>query len=241
MNYICEDNINFYDLLNDDNDSENENYNQDNKNKKNEKDVVEKCLISNLPLDITSITLSCNHKFNYYYIYNDILTQKKNNNPYNSGIDKLYHDTIKCPYCRKFMPNLLPPALDIKNVKIITFINSPKQFCLKLKCNIDNHNKDDILSNIEPCKDDLVYVTPHGYLCLMHYKIIKYSMKRKEKKQKKEILNYPIPELIKLERKFKLSELKEICKKNYIEDNGTKKEIIIRLYNINYHLLKIVK
>lgn len=230
MNYICEDNINFYDLIKDSDSDSNSNINNENKN-------LEKCLISNLPLDITSITLQCNHKFNYYYIYNDILNQKKNHNPY--GNEKLSTDTILCPYCRKRTSYLLPPVLDIKNIKSVYMVNSPKMLCLKLKCNIDNYNKEDILCEIEPCKDDLCYVTPYGNFCLMHYKIIKYSIKRKERIKNKIIKNnntdYPIPDLIRYERKFKLQELKDICNKNNIQDSGSKKEIIIRLYNKNYN------
>lgn len=243
MNYICEDNINFYDLLKDDNENnENndnnnteENYPLENINLDNNENKNELCLISNLPLDITHIELPCKHKFNYYYIYNDIFSQKKNFNPY-GNTSKVLQDLIICPYCRKCIPYLLPPALDIKNVKNINNVNSPKCFCLRLKCNINNYCKDDILCNIEPCNDDLVYVTPYGKYCQMHYKIIKYSKKRKERIKNKtinKIMEYPSPELVKYERKFKLSQLKELCIINNLDVKGTKKDIIIRLYNNN--------
>lgn len=225
MNYICEDNINFYDLINDDNqDNTEENENNDN------------CLISNLPLDNTCIELPCKHKYNYYYLYQDIYNQKKSFNPYKGYEYRTNSNTIICPYCRTHINYLLPPTLDINNVKSKLSINAPKRFCLKLKCNIDNYkNKEDIISNIEPCIDDLVYVTPYGNYCLMHYKVIKYSKKRKERIKNKNInkVEYPIAELSKYERKYKLDELREICKNNNIDISGTKKDMIIRLYNSN--------
>lgn len=249
MNYICEDNINFYDLLNDTSDNDNNiseknnslvNNKSDNTNKDDKDDNTELCLISNLPLDITHIELPCKHKFNYYYIYSDIFSQKKNFNPY-GNTNKVLQDLIICPYCRKCTPYLLPPALDIKNIKSVNNVNSPKCFCLRLKCNINNYCKDDILCNIEPCNDDLVYVTPYGKYCQMHYKIIKYSKKRKERIKNKDMnknIDYPSNELSKYEKKFKLSQLKELCTVNNIDIKGTKKDIIIRLYNNNIQFPK---
>jgi uncharacterized CHY-type Zn-finger protein len=250
MNYIYEDNLNFYDLINaDSNEEDCDNTNQivdNNHDKKQEQNNT--CLISHLPLDITNIELDCKHKFNYYYLYHDIHDQKKSFNPYSGRIYRNTSDMIICPYCRKCMPYLLPPALDIKNVKSVNSVNAPKIFCLRLKCNIDNYNKEDILSKIEPCNDDLVYVTPYGNFCLMHYKIIKYSKKRKErikninrsgnKATNKNTIEYPNYELYKYERKYKLSDLREICKNNNIEYNGTKKDMIIRLYNNKYDFSK---
>jgi hypothetical protein len=259
MKYICEDNINFYDLINEDNEDTN-NYNNNtindsindsiNQQVNNVNTIInnnidinsqnnDNCLISNLPLDITCVELPCKHKFNYYYLYHDIYNQKKNFNPYSSTLHRPTSDMINCPYCRKRLHCLLPPALDIKNVKSTLTINSPKVFCLKLKCCINNYNKNEIQSNIEPCIDDLVYVTPYGNFCLMHYKLIKYSKKRKERmKNKHNKSEYPIAELSKYEKKYKVAELREICKNNNTDINGTKKDMIIRLYNNKYDFSK---
>ena len=61
MNYVIENNINFYDLLN--------NYKVDTSNS-------EKCLITNSDLDNNHITLSCGHKFNYYPLYEEVYSTK---------------------------------------------------------------------------------------------------------------------------------------------------------------------
>ena len=42
---------------------------------------IERCLISNNPLEINYITLNCNHKFNYKNIYNEVCKQKCKINP----------------------------------------------------------------------------------------------------------------------------------------------------------------
>ena len=52
----------FYDIIN------NEDSNIDIKNKI--------CLISNEPLDDNSVCLECNHEFNYFYLYNEVIKQK---------------------------------------------------------------------------------------------------------------------------------------------------------------------
>ena len=62
--YKTEDNINFYDLLNNTNPSDNI-----------LKDNI--CLITREPLDNTKTTLECGHSFNYKCIYNEVMHQKK--------------------------------------------------------------------------------------------------------------------------------------------------------------------
>lgn len=241
MNVIIEDNINFYDLIyNDDTDNHNDIIQNNNED-------IEKCLISNLPLDITYIELPCKHKFNYYYLYKEVYSQKKNYNPYKISIinfGDFNQNNFLCPYCRTNICELLPPAIDLKNVKSIVNINSQKNNynkpkCIKLKCNIDSYDTTGIgfMTNVEKCNDnDNVYVTPYGHFCLMHYKSIKYVKNRKQKIIKKSI-DYPIPELSKYERKYKLNELKDLCKNNNILDNGTKKELIIRLHTIDFNFV----
>jgi len=88
------------------------------------------CLISGEKIDDTSITLECNHKFNYYYIYKDIVAQKNNvkKNKYAKEI-KIYQ--IKCPYCRNIQNTILPyRQIDYCNEKIYG-VNYPKKYCMK--------------------------------------------------------------------------------------------------------------
>jgi hypothetical protein len=63
MNYIIEDNINFYDTLyNDDNDNECDNNNI--------------CLITYEPLQDSYVKMDCGHTFNYIPLFNDIMNHK---------------------------------------------------------------------------------------------------------------------------------------------------------------------
>lgn len=103
--YNIEGNINFYDelfkSLDDDSDDESN-----------------LCLISGFPLDSKSVTLECNHKFNYEPLYKEICRQKfkfKTYDPHTlskqdqikiraSALDYF----IKCPYCRNVQFTILP-------------------------------------------------------------------------------------------------------------------------------------
>ena len=119
---------NFYNEINniDSNDNNNSNGNN-NSNDNVESDI---CLISGEKIDDTSITLDCNHKFNYYYIYKDIVAQKNNvkQNKYAKEI-KIYQ--IKCPYCRNIQNTILPyRQIDYCNEKIYG-VNYPKKYCMK--------------------------------------------------------------------------------------------------------------
>ena len=71
MNYTYN---NFYNEINNI-ESTSDNSNNIDSNDNSKTDI---CLISGEKIDDTSITLDCNHKFNYYYIYKDIVAQKNN-------------------------------------------------------------------------------------------------------------------------------------------------------------------
>lgn len=65
-----------------------------------------RCLISYEELKGNSITLPCNHSFNYYPLYKEICNQKLKTNF--KEIIKLRLHQIKCPYCRSVHNNLIP-------------------------------------------------------------------------------------------------------------------------------------
>ena len=62
MNYTIEDNIDFFKELNSAQDDSDDN---------------NVCLISGKPLEEKCIKLECGHRFNYIYIFNDLVQQKK--------------------------------------------------------------------------------------------------------------------------------------------------------------------
>jgi len=64
------------------------------------------CLISGAPLGEYSVTLNCNHTFNYLPLYNELTTQKCVKNTLE--VIKLGVNQLKCPYCRTIQNGILP-------------------------------------------------------------------------------------------------------------------------------------
>jgi hypothetical protein len=128
------------------------------------------CLITKEKLEPNHITLSCNHKFNYVPLYNEVVNQKnKQNNMYETT--KLSANQIKCPYCRVLTNKLLPyiayPSVKlIKNVNsyiTYSYNNNPDYFLHAPKCSYDNTKN--------PCqKYGVYYETENVLLCPQHHK-----------------------------------------------------------------------
>mgnify|MGYP003326401189 CR=1 FL=1 len=175
------------------------------------------CLISNIPLDDNSVCLDCDHEFNYYYLYNEMLKQKLDR----IGTDKyLKHNEIKCPYCRCITKNYLP-YFKYYNVK---------QYNLYTKNDISNN----LLINSNECQymkkngikcNNLACKTKHGYLCNKH---VKYT-------EEDEINMNNFNDLDKEKyKKLKNEILRDILKKNNISKTGNKDELVYKiLYNKN--------
>jgi hypothetical protein len=71
------------------------------------------CLITNNALMDNSVTLPCNHTFNYIPLYNEIKIQKCVKNAAETA--KLLMNEIKCPYCRKIHKTVLPYYEELSN------------------------------------------------------------------------------------------------------------------------------
>ena len=125
-NYVIEDNFNFYEALEDsDNDDDKD---------------AEICLISHKTLDENAITLNCNHKFNFFDIYKEVVNQKKKTHSLDKNIQLLKKSEFLCPYCRSVQKELLP---HIKNLSMgINFyigVNSPHNICMPFhECSYKN-------------------------------------------------------------------------------------------------------
>jgi hypothetical protein len=78
MNYIIEDNFDFYSEL----------------NGAKVIPAIDKCLISHEPLTYNAITLPCSHRFNYLSLYTELRLSP--------------NSKIICPYCRVVSSKLLP-------------------------------------------------------------------------------------------------------------------------------------
>ena len=93
----------------------------------NESEDDNVCLITGERLDEYSITMPCNHKFNYLPLYKEICMQK-------SGVNhreyiRIPYRAMKCPYCRVIHNNILPYR-DILGVTKIDSVNSPDKYAL---------------------------------------------------------------------------------------------------------------
>lgn len=117
MNIILEGNINFYEQLNNlDSDDEDENV----------------CLLTNLPLDDNKITLPCNHSFNFFPLYKEVVNQKTGSFV-GLEINRLSFNQIKCPYCRQKYDQLLPHIRLSNEMNYINGVNSPERLCMDFK------------------------------------------------------------------------------------------------------------
>mgnify|MGYP006418617977 CR=1 FL=1 len=97
---------------------------------KKQDDNIQKCLISDEPLNNTKITLLCNHSFNYKYLFKEIKIQKTRFN--NLETQRLKKNQIKCPYCRHTQNGILPYKTGDKK---FAYVNWPEKYAYKpFKC-----------------------------------------------------------------------------------------------------------
>lgn len=218
MNYVIEDKLDFYNLLN-------------NSNKQLEDDISNNnlCLISYEKLTDNSITLNCKHRFNYYPLYQEIYNQKRNFNKY-FDINKLKINEIKCPYCRNINDKLLP-YIPYKNVKKILGVNYPENLCIKNKHNCSwvfksGKNKGSM------CNANSYILEGKNY-CYTHHNKINKSKEKDVSNQIQDTWDTKYDEFIK---KYKVEELKKILRENKLIIGGNKKELIIRIIKNNIAL-----
>lgn len=79
------------------------------------------CLISKEKIE-NKITLPCQHSYEYYYLYSEIVEQKKRHSDY-----------FKCPYCRKKYHSTIP-FYELEEIKQINVVNYHKNVLPIIKC-----------------------------------------------------------------------------------------------------------
>ena len=215
LNHKMDSDFNFYEELNKLDD-------EDNGDETNE----DRCLISNLKLDKTKIELLCGHKFNYFYIFNEILNKKTTTNYYQYSLGSTQ---ISCPYCRKIFNYLLPPSLDIEETYEIKNINRPHRYSMPINCQYNN------------CFNKKTYITPVGSYCKKHYSYLKNNDKKETKEKNNEKGNKQNKEELHPNWKnythFDIKTLKELLKYNNLKVSGTKPYLISRLLNCDKVIL----
>lgn len=203
MNYIVEDNIDFFSELKKMNETT-----QDND------DNV--CLITGEKLDYNFVTLSCNHSFNYKPLFCEIKGQKTLFNAQETL--KLNLNQIKCPYCRCITNYLLPQIPEI-HPGLVKGVNSPKKYCMKHRqCQWvfkSGKNKN------QRCGKD-AYDCSHGSYCRSHRNLIKRNL------LKKNIHSSP-SESVQTYNKLTVAALKNLLREKKLKLGGKKNDLINRL------------
>ena len=197
MNYIIEGDIDFWNELNDDSE---------------DKDKIEKCLLTNAPLSRNYITLPCGHKFNYRPLFNEII-HSKNYQKYNKFPLKNYE--IRCPYCRTRHQKLLP-WIPIEGVEY------NRLACSKIRGSNISHKKCEYCYKTgknkgRKCGDTRAYEGEDGLvLCLKHRKQLeKNKSKISKEKSKKEELTEHEKKFLKSVLKRQMQQYLELHKKSY--------------------------
>lgn len=218
MNYEIEDKLDFYNLLN--------NSSQDLTSDISNNNI---CLITYEKLTDNSITLLCNHSFNYYPLYREIYNQKKNFNKY-FDINKLKINEFKCPYCRNINTQLLP-YIPYKNVNKISGVNYPENLCMKNKhtcCWVFKNGKNKGFS----CNVNSYILEGNNYCYSHHNKLNKIN----EKKNSNKLQHFWNDNYNEYLKKYKVDDLKKILRENNLILIGNKKELIVRIINNNITL-----
>ena len=211
MNYTIEGNIDFYaELLKDDDATA------------TATDPVLKvptCLITHEPLDRHSVTLPCNHGFNYMALYKEIYIQKIIVN--SNELTKLEINQIKCPYCREKF-DLLIPYVRLAGITKVKGVNDPAQFCLGpvLACNwiLKNGAKKNTLC---PNSAYAAAVPAENY-CDTHWKLFCKNTSIKMEEPWTAAMQ-------KMYKQFSVPDLKALLKTKHLKVGGTKKALVRRL------------
>ena len=170
------------------------------------------CLITKEKLVDNFITLSCNHKFNYIPLYNEVSKQKIRNHLETTILSL---NEIKCPYCRTIQDKLLP-NLKGYELPLRKGVNTPERYCLKIHgCKwkiLSGKNRGKECGCSAYKKGDDIFCFHHHFLTNLK-KINKIQIEwTKEHEQ--------------VSKKYTVKELKEILKNNDLKMNGPKKTLV---------------
>jgi len=210
MNYVIDDEFDFFKELNNDISLKE----SDEKNKK-------MCMISHTPLTYNFIKLTCSHEFNYLSLYNELI------------LTNGYNRNIKCPYCRTISDKLLP-YIPLSGVQKKYGVNSPKSLCMDgPKCLYElknGKNKGSVCgkSGVE---------SKEGIFCKKHFDSICVIKDKKDKKDK--VTKKPMTTIIwtvekeDLFKRKSVSQLKELLKEKGMKTTGLKKELVNRIFIYN--------
>lgn len=208
MNYVIENNIDFFSEIQKEtlNDNDNNNNNI--------------CLITRDNLLENYITLECGHKFNYIQLYKEIILQKSR--IYNRSMNLMVNQII-CPYCRNKQNKLLPYIPIYNNVSKIHGVNSPEIMCM-------THRKCKYIIKSGKKKGDYCYCngfdSKFGTICYRHFKFLE---KKLNKENTEEIIIFT-DEMNEFNKTHNIKEIKNKLRDKNLKLSGNKKELIMRLF-----------
>ena len=183
--------------------------NEENDDKEEDANI---CLITKEKLVDNYITLSCNHKFNYLPLYNEISKQKISNYLETTILSL---NQIKCPYCRSIQDTLLP-NLKGYELPLRKGVNTPEKYCSKIyDCKWiikSGKNKGNNCGCSAYKKDEAIFCFRHHFLTNLT-KINKIPIEWTEEHDK-------------INKKYTVNQLKEILKNNDSKVTGTKKTLV---------------
>jgi hypothetical protein len=136
----------------------------------------DRCLITHEPLNESSVTLECNHSFNYLPLYKYVVNSKTQFN--NMEKKSLKVSQIKCPYCRNIQNHLLPLPPSGMDVKIIHGVNKIEYSPIMVgKCCYGDGS----------CKSTSVYLAyqDNTTYCFTHRSLMKKKWEKEEKTKHK--------------------------------------------------------
>lgn len=109
------------------------------------------CLISHEPLTYNAVTLSCNHSFNYLPLFREL------------SLHEHKHQYIHCPYCRVHSDKLIP-YIPLPGVTKLVGVNYPTKWCMPApKCSFVKAKTD------QKCDYNGIEYE-HGVFCKTHLK-----------------------------------------------------------------------
>jgi len=199
MNYVIEGNLDFFAAL----------------KTENHKQTNDTCLISGEVLVRNAITLPCDHTFNYLPLHQEVHSQKKIYNSYDTNPVGAFQ--IKCPYCRRKTNRLLPyiPAEGI--TERIKGVTGPEAHCMSHKsCSwVFKRGK-----KSGQCCEKNAFESDHGTLCESHWK--------RTVKTSSNVFDWT-EEMQTCFEKYKVLELKNLLREKKLTVGGAKKDLVIRL------------
>jgi hypothetical protein len=206
MNYIIEGNVDFFTEL----------------AKDEEQDDTNVCLLSGTTLARNHISLSCDHKFNYCPLFQEVVKQKTVYNP--NDTSRLMLNEIKCPYCRQITSHILPYIPSEKGISKIKGVNHPKILCLQHK-ECSWHFKTGKKRGM-PC-GDAGFDTDHGTYCTKHW--VKAGLKASKNNATLQGMSEAwTTEMEDMFCNHTVASLKELLRNNKLKVSGSKKELVCR-------------